>query len=425
MNPRIAQIRTQAETELAGFLAARARLPAGALAQARESAVAVFTNNGLPHRRVEAWHYTDLRNLMREAWPLAATPTPKIAANDGLRVTIADGACTGLPRLPPPGVTMRALRDVIAAGGDDLAAKLFPAIGADDSIVALNAGLAQDGVVIEIARGTEVAAPIEIEFISSDGAPRSDVSRSLVIVGDGATATVIETHTSNVRVQRNSALICRLGENASLDHVFVAAERAPDMHIASLIADVGGHATFQSFGFIAGGDVLRRQCFIRQSGEYAKIGLRGVSLLAGKQHADTTLVVDHAVPHGESRELFKHIVMDQASGVYQGKVIVRPHAQKTDGAMKSQALLLSDDAAMSNKPELEIFADDVVCGHGATVAQIDDDQLFYLMSRGLPKAQAEGMLIEAFAREAIEFIANEALRARCEAALGRWLEARG
>jgi len=130
------------------------------------------------------------------------------------------------------------------------------------------------------------------------------------------------------------------------------------------------------------------------------------------------------VPHGESREMFKTILDGEASGVFQGKVVVRPHAQKTDGGMKSQAILLSDEAAMYNKPELEIFADDVVCGHGATVGQLDEDQIFYLMARGIPRAQAEGMIIEGFAREVLEFVEDEAIRERLGAGLSGWLARR-
>ena len=130
------------------------------------------------------------------------------------------------------------------------------------------------------------------------------------------------------------------------------------------------------------------------------------------------------MPNGESRELFKHIIDDEASGVYQGKVVVRKYAQKTDGGMKSQALLLNDDAAMYNKPELEIFADDVVCGHGATVGQLDEDQLFYLMARGIPRVEAEALMIEGFAREALDFVVNEKVREHLGVQLSNWLARR-
>jgi Fe-S cluster assembly protein SufD len=147
-------------------------------------------------------------------------------------------------------------------------------------------------------------------------------------------------------------------------------------------------------------------------------------LARGRQHVDTTLVVDHARPHGESRERFRNILDGQATGVFQGKIVVRPHAQKTDGAMQSRALLLSDGATMNNKPELEIFADDVQCGHGATCGRLDRDQLFYLMARGVPRREAESLLIEGFANEAFAGLESERLREYLAARVSDWLSGR-
>jgi Fe-S cluster assembly protein SufD len=180
-----------------------------------------------------------------------------------------------------------------------------------------------------------------------------------------------------------------------VDHTAIV-EGEGALHVESLVARLGESAELRAFGYVSNGDLVRRQIFASLVGENAKIALNGLSLLDGKRHADTTLVVDHIAPHGESREFFKHIVADEATGVYQGKVIVQPGAQKTDGGMKSQAILLSPNAVMNNKPELEIFADDVVCGHGATVGALDRDQLFYLRARGIPETEAEAMLLEAF-----------------------------
>ena len=342
----------------------------------------------------------------------------------GLRVVIQDGVCTLPTDAPPAGLKLTALRDALANASDALVHALFTDQGADDAMVAFNAAMARDGVLIEIAPGAVIETPIELSFISSGDAPHGDISRSLVLVGEGARASILESHAAPAKVQRNSAMIFAVGAGASLAYVFETCAESPELHIATLIADVGQYARFESFAFVSAGEVLRRQAFVRGSGEGAKIALRGINLLKGKQHADTTLVVDHAVPHGESRELFKTILDGAASCVFQGKVLVRPHAQKTDGGMKSQAILLSDDAAMYNKPELEIFADDVVCGHGATVGQLDDDQIFYLMARGLPRVEAEGMIIEGFAREALEFVGDENIRERLGAGLSDWLARR-
>ena len=417
-------LRTAAETALAeSYVKASSSLPGSDLVRCeRARAYDRFHEKGLPHRRVEAWHYTDLRNLMRDAYPVAAGAP--VAPASGLRIVICDGAASLPTAALPKGLGLSALRDCLANASDTFVRSLFSEQGADDAMVAINAAMARDGVVIDIAEGAVIEMPIEVHFTSAGDAPHGDVSRVLLRMGAGARATLYEVHSAKGKVQRNSAVVAHVGEGAELQHIFETRDSQPEVHVSSLIVDIAKTGSFQSFAYVDAGDVLRRQLFVRGAGEYAKIGLRGVSLLKGKQHADTTLVVDHAVPHGESRELFKHIIDDEAAGVYQGKVVVRQHAQKTDGGMKSQALLLSDDAAMYNKPELEIFADDVVCGHGATVGQLDEDQLFYLMARGIPRVQAEALMIEGFAREALEFVENEAVREHLGAQLSSWLARR-
>ena len=177
----------------------------------------------------------------------------------------------------------------------------------------------------------------------------------------------------------------------------------------------------ESFALLAGGKLTRRQIFLKFTGEHATASLNGVSLLRGNEHIDTTLTVDHAAPHCNSRETFRHIIDGEATGVFQGKIIVRPGAQKTDGKMMSKAVLLSESGIMNNKPELEIFADDVVCGHGATVGALDEDQLFYAQQRGIPKQEAQALLLEAFAGEVIDTISHEPTREMMLDHLRNWL----
>ena len=175
---------------------------------------------------------------------------------------------------------------------------------------------------------------------------------------------------------------------------------------------------------IVGQKHARSQLFLAFAGEHATLVTRGATLLDGRRHSDVTLVVDHAVPHGTSRELYKAVVDGEAKSVFQGKIVVRQHAQKTDGKMSSNAILLSDAAEAMNKPELEIFADDVVCGHGATTGEIDERLKFYLMSRGIPEAEAEKLLIVAFLGEVIDAIENDALREAVAAEVEAWRERR-
>ena len=428
------QVRTDAE---AALIAAWDRAPAQA--DWRKAAFARFAMAGLPHRRIESWHYTDLRGLLRTALP---TRAPDSAAVEGARARLAAlriGAATRLVVLDgafrpdlsdmdalPEGVAVQSLAAALVA--DDIVSLLAPkGLGDDDSIVALNAAMMQDGVVVRIAPGAVVERNIALVTLMSGGAPHAAFVRSLVDVGAGARARIVEIADSPVaEIQSHDALVLRVGEGAELEHVaHVGYEGAGAMQLHSLLATLQRDATFNSFCLVADGGLVRRQIFAHLDGERATLGLRGLSLLRGREHADTTLVVDHALPYGVSREFYRHILDGEATGVYQGQVCVRQHAQKTDGAMKSQALVLAEGAAMYNKPELEIFADDVVCGHGATVGALNEDQLFYLRARGHDKVQAEKLLLEAFAAEVIDEIGSEAMRDALHEAVQTWLRRRG
>ena len=259
--------------------------------------------------------------------------------------------------------------------------------------------------------------------------PASAATQLRINVGARAQATVIETRRrlGSGALALNDLVSLDIADHAHLHFISTCDWRLGETTQALLTLDarLGAHAQFDCFSLITGGALVRRQVFAAMAGPHARLGLRGLSLLRGAQHADTTLVVDHAAPGGESREFFRHIIDDEATGVFQGKIIVRPGAQKTDGGMKSNALLLGADAAMMNKPELEIFADDVVCGHGATCGELDGDHLFYIMARGIPRAEAEAMLLEAFAVETIEGVGDQSARDDLHGQITSWLAARG
>jgi Fe-S cluster assembly protein SufD len=187
---------------------------------------------------------------------------------------------------------------------------------------------------------------------------------------------------------------------------------------------VGAHARFNEFLFTLGSGVLRNQLFVHFAGEGTIAAIRGVSLLNGRQHADTTLIAEHAAGGCTSRELFKSVLDGESHGVFQGKIIVRPHAQKSDARMATHALLLSDTAEADNKPELEIFADDVQCGHGATAGSLDENLLFYLRARGIPEQEAQSLLIQAFVGEAVEGIEHAGLRDCLMEHVAAWVAAR-
>ncbi|RYE32436.1 MAG: Fe-S cluster assembly protein SufD [Hyphomicrobiales bacterium] len=437
----VTPLKTAAEQQLVQQYAdSKAELPGGpAVRKLRENAFAGFEAKGLPHRRLESWRYTDLRTLLREARPLAGATAATAAVKarlaalnlDGLRLVLVDGVFA--PELStldaiPEGVSVQSLAEALVSPREDLTRILAgPSVGHDDMGLALNTALMRDGVFIEIAEGVALDERIVIVALASGEAERAVFHRSVVLAGKGAKGTVVEVSEAagSAAQQINGAIVFETGDESEIQHVrIVTRQQAATVEVQSLLATVGGHAKFDSFALICNAGTVRQQHFIRYAGEHTEVGLRGVNLINKAQHSDVTLIVDHEVPNGTSRELFKTIAGGEATGVFQGKVIVRNYAQKTDGSMKSNALLLNDGATMYNKPELEIFADDVVCGHGATVAQIDGEQLFYLMARGLPRPQAEALVLQAFAGEAVEFITDEDVRDLVMTEVEAWLKAR-
>ena len=432
----VTPIKTPAEQALsAAFAAARAKLPGeGALAALREDAIRAFEARGLPHRRVEEWKYTDLRALLREANPLAPAPDAAakargqdagevLAGVETRKLVFVDGAF--VPELSDltaePGLTIGSLADALAKGDALLTQHLGKTYPTDDVAVALNTAFMGDGAVIRIAAGSEIKRPIHLVFAAGSDTPSAAFVRSLIVVEKGAKVAIIEDHDS-ANTQVNAALELIVDDEAQVDYLKLTQARA--VHVASLLAKVGARALFRGFAFTADSSVVRNQSFVHFAGENSHAAIRGVSLLAGKEHVDTTLMIRHAARGCESRELFKTVLDDESHGVFQGKIVVEPHAQKTDARMMTRALLLSDTAEADNKPELEIFADDVACGHGATAGALDLGLKFYLMSRGISEKEAEALLIQAFIGEAVEEVAQEGLRDALMAAAVKWLEGR-
>jgi Fe-S cluster assembly protein SufD len=442
MNAEVRPIKTAAETALAAsFAAVRRALPgAAAVAALREDAFRRFETEGLPHRRVEEWKYTDLRALMREARPLAGAPDAAakaragdalalLAAIDARRIVFVDGAF--VPELSDldglePGLSIRSTARVLAAGDPQLAAHLGNVVPSDDVAVALNTAFMGDGAVIHVAPGATLARPLHLAFVNAGSEGAAVFVRSLAVIEKGARAMLVESHLGSTagEDQVNAVLELEVGDGAHVDHVKITGEGAGALHVSTLMAAVGAHARFNEFLFTTGGGVVRNQVFVRFAGEGTVAGIRGASLLKGRQHADTTLVADHAVADCTSREVFKSVLDEEGRNVFQGKIIVRPRAQKTDAKMASHALLLSDTAEADNKPELEIFADDVQCGHGATAGALDDTLLFYLRARGIPAKEAEALLIQAFVGEAVEGIEHAGLREALMENVAAWLAAR-
>ena len=392
---------------------------------ARAAAFARFAAAGLPTRRIEAWHYTDLRAAMGDASPILATA--KQADIEAARNVLAkrERFAAGPQIVLLGGEFIAALSDPLPTGvfiAEGSAAVVPNAV--DDPLAALNEALSPAGCTIKVARGVKLAEPITIIHLTTEPSSHSVYSRTAMALDFEAQASFVEIFDgAHAGVQRHAATIMTLADGAKAVHVAVVSDE-PGLHIETQICEVAETATLDAFGLVSGGEVTRRQIFVRLAGNEAELSLGGLALIDGARRADTTLQVVHAARAGTSREFYRAIVDDDAVGVFQGKIVVEKAAQKTDGAMKSQAILLSPRAQMNAKPELEIFADDVVCGHGATVASLDPEQVFYLQSRGIPNSEAKAMLLEAFGAEAIDKIEDKLLVEPLRERLTTWLGTR-
>ena len=420
------------------FAAARDRLPGdGLVASARKAAFEDFAERGLPHRRIEEWKYTDLRALLRTVAPLAPLPekaalalAAKAVAALGIentcRLTLVDGVfvpeLSDLAKLEK-GVRVQTLREALGAGKADLLKTKV----ASDAMISLNGALATDGVIVTVDDNVTLSRPLHIAHVAT-ASSASVVTRSHVRIGDKARATLVESFVGAegaAAYQVYDQVEVSVGDDTELQHVRLMEDARDAANITTAAFRIGARTKLNSFGLTQGAAVSRYQGFITFAGENSELSTNGVNLLGSRRHGDTTLVVDHTVPNCVTREVFRAVLDDQSHSVFQGRIIVRQDAQKTDGKMMTRALLLSDEAEADNKPELEIFADDVACGHGATAGAIDEELLFYLRARGLPEKEAQGLLIAAFDGEAIESIADEGLRDIAIATADRWLAARG
>ena len=427
--------KTKAEQSLAADFAARAEeLPGNQIvAAARTKAMEEFTRLGLPHRRVEAWKYTDLRVALKDAAPIATRDKTAVSPSE-LNAALGPLAALQADRIVfvngsyNPTLSTAQPQILVPTLGAWLQSKNGEGFGfavRDEAVVALNAALATDGASIWVKDDLRLDKPVLIVSVAAGLKASLATLRHKVMLDHAASATVIEAHVTlpgAVPAQSNSVLEISVDDAASLTHILVSLEGAASTHLETVIATIGANATYKSFQLTAGTGLARTQSFVTFEGENAKLDISGLMLGRGRDHIDTTLVIDHAVPGCESRELFKAVLDDTARAVFQGKVIVRPHAQKTDGKQMAKALMLSEACEFDSKPELEIYADDVVCGHGATVAEIDPGMMFYLRSRGIPKDEARAMLIESFVGEALEKIDDEGLRAMLSEIARRWLE---
>lgn len=434
----IAKLKTRAEQTLAEqFKTGLPALPGNATVTARrKAAYETFERTGLPSRRLESWHYTDWRGLTADALPpLTELTDADLATASGLSnplssptslgALLVNSAVAGISEIPE-GMEITDLGAAIAEEHPlvSLLGSTFPASA--DPMVALNEAMFAGGLLVRIGKGVKVTTPRFATNPMISSQPASMTVRALIVVEDDAEITIIDSllGLDGTAAQINTVVEFVIGNNAKVEYITYNNAGDQSQVFTAVGVSMGANSTFNTLNFALGGKAARHQVHVALKGEGSTLGVRGVGLIGGEQHVDATLVVDHQAPGCESRELFRNVVDGSGTGVFQGKIIVRQAAQKTDGRMASNAILLSDDASMFNKPELEIFADDVQCAHGATCGALDDDLLFYLQARGLPRAEAEALMVQAFVGEALEFVSDETVRDRLNGLVAGWLKAR-
>lgn len=408
------------QTGAAGFLtrydALREQLP-GDVRQ-RDAAADAFRRTGLPGttagRREEAWKYTALRPVADASFvqPVISIGDGALLARlpqvDAARIVFVDGEFRlGLSSLPSSVEFQRFAEFGTLARPDR------------EPLVALNTMLAGDGAVLSVPGGVDAGLLLLVSIATDRAAfhPRHAIS-----LAAGARLTLIELALGDGAYLHNPVFEVKVAEDAVLTHVRLQDEALAAFHLSTLYAEIAERGTYDSFALNLGGRIVRTEAHVRFVGPKGTAHLNGAQLLGGVQHADFTTVVQHDAPSCASRQTVKNVLAGHSQGVFQGRIEVARVAQKTDGYQMTQSLLLSPDAEIDTKPELEIFADDVKCSHGATVGELDADQLFYLRSRGIPDGEARSMLVRAFLAEALDAVSNQTVRDVLDRAVEGWWE---
>ena len=423
-----------AESYLERLLLGQGRAPTSSLPWLSElRARALERANALtvPTTRDEDWRFTDPSPLYKAALEAPSRTAQVDAAalerwlipEAGSRLVFVDGSLAPDLSLVPPrsGIVVVPLGDALNEGGERVQGALGCIVsGADEAFSAVNTAWLRDGAVVLLSRGREARDPIHLLFLSVS-ARAAAYPRTLVVAERGSSCTVVEDYVSlHGEVGLTNAVSeIHVGESASVRHVRLQRESTAAFHIGTCGVRVARDGRYRSVSVALGARLSRYNLQVVQAGEGTEFDIDGLALISGRQLADTHSFLDHALPHGRSRQLHKCVVGDAAHAVFNGKILVRPGAQRTDSAQESRNLLLTQRAHVDTKPQLEIFADDVKCGHGATVGQLDAEQVFYLRSRGLSESSARDLLTFAFAAQVVERIAVPSVVRRLENAVVR------
>ena len=394
------------------------QLPAPAWLQpVREAAFRRFQELGFPTTHNEEWRFTNVAPIARTTFAAGrkGIVQPKLAKGP-IQLVFANGHLLTRPESLPKGLEAGGFADEPAAVAQHLGKY---ASFDENAFVALNTAMTQDGALIRVARGAVIAEPIEIFYLTAASQePAATHPRALILVGPNAQCTIVERYrgTGEGVYFTNAVTEIVVGESAVVDHYKVQQETLSAYHVATLQVSIGRSAVFSSTSISLGGALVRNDAnAVLSAGSEGT--LNGLYIVNGTQHVDNHTIIDHTQPHANSHEMYKGILDGKSHAVFNGKIFVRKDAQKTDSKQTNKNLVLSDDAVVDTKPELQILADDVRCTHGATIGQLDAEALFYLQSRGIGKSEARSLLTFAFAQDVVDRIKVQSLRDSLERVL--------
>ncbi|MEM9676593.1 MAG: Fe-S cluster assembly protein SufD [Pseudomonadota bacterium] len=426
MNAHTPRLLTEGETGLIEAYKAADWLPgADDVGDIRTVAIDAIAAHGLPTRRVEAFHYTDLRALLPAGFKPSQRPT----------IADASAAMTDYERLVSavriPLVNGHYFADI--AGDCPQGVSIVPTflnaglgagtLDAADAVNTINSAFVTDGVAVTVSKGIAVEAIMTFahSYVGEGGGIAA--TRNSVTVEDGASATMVDRSCGNddLAYLRSTVTELTVGEGADLTYILSIEEGDAAQRLASLKVTLAKDAVLNLFVLNAGGKLVRQELDFSVDGENAALNISGVNLMGGEAHIDVTSRIYHRVPNTTAEETFRNVCTGRGRGVFQGQIRVAQPAQLTDARMACNTLLLSDDCDFSAKPELEIFADDVQCAHGATVADLEPSYLFYLQARGISEDAARRILVKAFVNEVVEELENETLVEALEGVIDTWM----
>lgn len=405
----------------------------------RDRGFARFFQVGFPTTRDEDWRFTNLSSMVRTQFSLARgalRPADSDLASwqfddSSAKLVFLNGQFA--PELSwlddlPRSVVVTGLRDAIANHPDTVAHYLGRYLNIErDPFCALNTAFLDDGAYIHIPANVVLKQPIHLLFVSMSGAnPVMTHPRNLIVVGKEAQVSIVEDYVSfgpELPALSNAVTELVAGENASVSHTLIEREHLRTWNISTLRIQQARSANVASHSLLLGGALVRNNVHPVLAGEGGECLINGLFVGSGRQHLDNYMLVEHASPHCASRQFYNGILDDRAHGVFHGRIIVHKDAQKTDAKQTNRNLLLSDDAQIDTKPQLEIYADDVKCTHGATIGQIDDNALFYLRSRGIAEIDARRLLLEAFAGECLDRMHPGPVRNHAQRLIDQYLSA--